>query len=842
MNRYNIARHPVFQRFTGSDHGSGNLDRNYGPLNARNVQAAYRSSGLMFLIAAILLTSGICRRADARILDITIPQAGVPKACPLVMGTARNPHGDMLSINRQCVELNGKPWIPVAGEFHYVRYPRRDWLTELRKMKAGGINVVSTYVFWIYQEEQKGVWDWRGRRDLRAFLEDCQKVGLLAVVRMGPWDHGEVRNGGFPNWVQHSGVHLRSNDPRFIAMVKPLYRQIARQMRGLLWKNGGPVIAVQMDNECGDLPYLYHLKQIARKYGVDVPFYNMTGWNNVAAPNWQLLPMFGAYPDGFWTNAPHGFVGAYHFSPVRSRRDARQFNRFPYVCCEIGGGMASSYAHRIWINGNDIGALSLAELADGSVWQGYYMYQGGWDLRGKLSYLNETLATQHYNDMPYINYDFQAPLGACGQERPQYNLLREQALFLHDFGTTFALMPTIMPKHVHDGFRHSGLIWDVRSNGTNGYIFFNNYQYEHPLPAKHDIQFALHEADGTVLIPAKPITIPAGSYGWWPVNLNCHGILVRYATVEPICHVQNGRTRFYIFGAIKGIAPRMAIAMEHGLQLHVTAGTMTRRSHTTDIAHFPAGLTTAVRAVTPGGERVKFIVLTASEAQHLWKIRVGSVKRAIISKNMLIPTHHNLKLQRYNNAAFSLAILPTPAHFAFAGKDMKGRADGAFKLYTDAASVNTPAPITWTLRKRANMNLAAKMYPMIHNNWNTAAVTRWQVHIPRQDRNLPLMIKIHYIGNVLRVYAGGKLLVDDFYNGKPLDFPLDRVPAKLRGRIELRMLPLFAKSPVTLPAQARPNFRLHRAYGEIKSIEPILESHVTCTVSGDPIIPEAAKH
>ena len=126
--------------------------------------------------AVMMAACGLSRGINAAVLSITIPQAGAPAACPLIMGTARNPDGDVLSINRQCVELNGRPWIPVAGEFHYVRYPRRDWLTELRKMKAGGINVVSTYVFWIYQEEQKGVWDWRGRRDLRAFLEDCKKV------------------------------------------------------------------------------------------------------------------------------------------------------------------------------------------------------------------------------------------------------------------------------------------------------------------------------------------------------------------------------------------------------------------------------------------------------------------------------------------------------------------------------------------------------------------------------------------------------------------------------------------------------------------------------------------
>ena len=92
---------------------------------------------LATLFFVVLMESGLGQEIHAATLSIAIPRVGAPKACPLVMGTARNPQGDILSINRQCIEHNGKPWIPVAGEFHYVRYPRRDWLTELRKMKAG---------------------------------------------------------------------------------------------------------------------------------------------------------------------------------------------------------------------------------------------------------------------------------------------------------------------------------------------------------------------------------------------------------------------------------------------------------------------------------------------------------------------------------------------------------------------------------------------------------------------------------------------------------------------------------------------------------------------------------
>jgi len=167
-------------------------------------------------------------------------QVPEPSAVDLGQGTATDPAGHTLTADSRCLLLNGKPWVPIVGEFHYSRYPRGEWRDELLKMKAGGISVVSTYVFWIHHEEQRGQFDWTDRRSLHDFLQLCREVGMKAIVRMGPWAHGEARNGGFPDWVQNSHTKLRSTDPAFMDLVAPFYHQIAGQMRGLLWKDGGP--------------------------------------------------------------------------------------------------------------------------------------------------------------------------------------------------------------------------------------------------------------------------------------------------------------------------------------------------------------------------------------------------------------------------------------------------------------------------------------------------------------------------------------------------------------------------------------------------------------------------
>jgi len=97
--------------------------------------------------------------------------------------------------------MDTRPWLPVMGEFHYSRVPESEWEEELLKMKSAGAQIVSTYVIWIHHEEIRGQFDWTGQRNLRRFVELCGKHGLYVVARIGPWTHGESRNGGLPDWL-----------------------------------------------------------------------------------------------------------------------------------------------------------------------------------------------------------------------------------------------------------------------------------------------------------------------------------------------------------------------------------------------------------------------------------------------------------------------------------------------------------------------------------------------------------------------------------------------------------------------------------------------------------------
>ena len=142
-----------------------------------------------------------------------------------------------LTVNNRYIERDGCPWMPVMGEFHYSRCPEGEWADELRRMRAGGVDIVATYVFWNHHEAEEGRYDWSGRRDLRRFARDAHDAGLMFHLRPGPWVHAEARNGGLPDWLQASGdrgeIALRSNDSAYLAHVRRFFGEIGRQLSGL---------------------------------------------------------------------------------------------------------------------------------------------------------------------------------------------------------------------------------------------------------------------------------------------------------------------------------------------------------------------------------------------------------------------------------------------------------------------------------------------------------------------------------------------------------------------------------------------------------------------------------
>jgi hypothetical protein len=753
-----------------------------------------------FLPLALLLLP-IAAAAAPLTIDLTQP---IPAAnpAPYGPGTTTDPHGHSITADSQSFLLDGKPWIPIAGEFHYSRYPRDEWRDELLKMKAGGITVVSTYVFWLHQEQNQGVFDWSGQRSLRDFIQLCKELGLKVVVRLGPWCHGEVRNGGFPDWVQHSGTKLRSTDPAFLKLVEPLYAQEAKQMQGLLWKDGGPIIGVQLDNECNNAPYLAALKKMAIADGIDVPYYAITGWQ-ITVPASGFMPLFGGYADGFWTNSQDGFRREFMFTDVRATNnlgaqmndknpsDSKVIAQFPYACAEIGPGMMSSYAKRIKVDPNVVTAMALCKLGCGNNMPGYYMYHGGTnpdaepDMEpGTVSLGPITLQETHPNFMPLKDYDFQTALGACGQVRDQFHYLLEQHLFLQDFGPALARMPAFFPDvrpSGQDDFQT--MRWDVRSDGTSGFLFFNNEQVASTLPAHEDVQFQLKTASGDLTIPAQPVTIPSGSYGIWPVNLNCDGVTLRYATAQPLCRIDAGHgLTVYFLSAFDGIPARLAVdssgAKPSGLGNAAPSGG--------EIAPIDPGKDAVAGFQKPDGSRVSFVILTPKESRHVWRANFAGQDRLIISNATVLEDAGRLRIQADNANDLDISIFPPVSLLTSGANVIMGSKGPVFSRFSPAPPrPPSPPKIAVTLQQAAS---PVTLSGTLDAAWTSAAVYR--LAIPPDAAGRHVILNVHYTGDAARLYIGDRLFDDSYSNGDPMPIALWRIPSGQWPEVSLKVLPL----------------------------------------------------
>lgn len=466
-----------------------------------------------------------------------------------------NNKGEKIEVTSLYLERGGMPWIPVMGEYHFSRDNRENWHKELCKMKAGGINVVATYLFWIYHEEDEGVFDFTGDNDIRAFVLEASKAGLEVVLRVGPWAHGEARNGGLPDWIVNASFKNRTDDPEYLPYVERWYQKISDEVKGLFYKDGGNIIAIQLDNELVDnAKHLATLKEIAIKTGLEAPLYTVTGWNScygAMIPVDEVLPLFGGYADAPWAEGTEPLPLSPHYAFYETRNDSAigvdlikgkgedtwelPYERYPYATCEIGAGMQSTHHRRVVLSGKDVLGMATTMLGTGNNLPGYYMYHGGINKVGKTTF-NETKATGYPNDYAILGYDFGTCISAYGEIREQYRLLNLHHLFLNDFSTGFAKMEHVGAEKFVPETDFDNLRYCMRTDGEAGMIFVNNYQRHAHTKAFTDVVFDT----GRVVFPA--IDVPKDSIFMMPFNMNLGQTTLLYATAQPLCFIPGSCT------------------------------------------------------------------------------------------------------------------------------------------------------------------------------------------------------------------------------------------------------------------------------------------------------------
>ncbi|MET8974364.1 beta-galactosidase [Streptomyces sp. NPDC004539] len=726
---------------------------------------------------------------------------------------------DPVEITSRWLTRGGKPWFPVSGEFHYSRYPKGGWEEELLKMKAAGVTAVASYVIWIHHQETPDAPRFDGDLDLRRFAELCARHGLDFIPRIGPWSHAEVRNGGLPDWVFARVDAARTDDPAYLALVQPWFEAIAAQLAGLDRASGGPIIAIQIENELYDQPgHLLTLKRMAQQAGMDAPLWTSTAWGGVQLPGDELMPLYGGYPETFWTEADGGWPDTCrkHFffthqrddegigadlrpTTVRGVDSAVYAERFPWATCELGGGMAVAYHRRPRVTAADIGSLGLTKIGCGSVWQGYYMFHGG---TNPAPGLQESHATGYPNDLPVLTYDFQAPLGEYGQYRDSYDELRLQHLLLAEFGERIAPMESVLPLELPTG-QHDGetLRWAVRTDGESGFLFVNNHQPHGELAEHPGTTFVV----GGLSFPSEPFTVPQGAYFCWPFRMEFGGLRVEWATAQPVCTVQDGDRTVLVLAATEGVP--VEVALGAGVEVNaVPEGAETGPAFEDGSGVLVTGIRPGTAARIGTGMGTDLLVLDAATARTAYKGYAWGTERLVLSTEGVVFDTHRDEVRLHGRTpgsreSVSFAVLPAPERMP-KGEGTTEARDGVFTRYTLSGSADpAPVPAVELLRPAGDPPPATtgvlQRASAPADEWYERSAAVHEVRVPPHDH--AGVLRLHWRGDVARAYAGGRLVADQFYSGRPWDIGLDLLP---EGEpLTVRVLPADPTAQVYLPVE-----------------------------------------
>jgi beta-galactosidase len=313
--------------------------------------------------------------------------------------------------------LDGRPLQVVSGALHYFRVHPDQWADRIDKARRMGLNTIETYVAWNFHAPEPDVFDLDGPRDLGRFLDLVADAGLHAIVRPGPYICAEWDGGGLPAWLfAQPGVGIRRAEPTYLAAVQDYYGHVLPVVAARQVTVGGPVIAVQVENEYGaygdDGPeeratYLRALVEMVRGEGIEVPLLTCDQADDEHLER-------GGLPELHRT-ATFGSRAAERLQTLRKHQPTG-----PLMCMEFWDGWFDSTGLQHHVTPPEANAHDLETMLSTGASVNLYMFHGGTNF-GLTNGANDKGIYRPIS----TSYDYDAPLSEHGAPTAKYHALRE---------------------------------------------------------------------------------------------------------------------------------------------------------------------------------------------------------------------------------------------------------------------------------------------------------------------------------------------------------------------------------------------------------------------------------
>jgi beta-galactosidase len=354
-----------------------------------------------------------------------------------------------LRVNGDHFELDGKPFQIISGAIHYARVPRAYWRDRLRKAHAMGLNTVETYVFWNLHEPSPGQFDFSGQNDIAEFIREAQQEGLFVILRPGPYVCAEWEFGGYPAWLlRDPDMEVRTSNPAFMAAAGRWLHRLGQELAPLQSGSGGPIIAVQVENEYGsfglDHNYMEQIHHLLLDSGFDrAMLYTADGADELPNGSLPELPAVINFGSG---DAKAEFAKLAKLRP-----------NGPRMCGEYWDGWFDHWGGKH----HTTDAAAEAKELEWMLEQGYsvnlYMLHGG----TSFGWMNGANIDGGRYEPDITSYDYDVPVSESGELKTKFFLFRDAIRKVTGITPPAPPAPMTAQALAPIQFSRSASIWDT---------------------------------------------------------------------------------------------------------------------------------------------------------------------------------------------------------------------------------------------------------------------------------------------------------------------------------------------------------------------------------------------
>lgn len=317
-----------------------------------------------------------------------------------------------LTVKGKDLYLNDKPFQLISGAIHYFRIVPEYWEDRLLKLKACGFNCVETYVPWNLHEPKEGTFNFEGIADIEQFVKIAERIGLYVIIRPSPYICAEWELGGLPAWLlADRNMRVRSNYEPYLEKVYNYYDVLLPKLKPLLSTNGGPIIAMQVENEYGsygnDKQYLRHLKEAMEQREMDVLLFTSDGPTDLMLQGGTVNDVLATVNFGS--------------RPKRAFQTLQQhFPSSPNIVMEYWNGWFDHWGEEHHTRDSQDAADTFSEMIENGDSVNFYMFHGGTN----FGFYNGANHSEGY-EPTVTSYDYDCPISETGELTSKFYAVRE---------------------------------------------------------------------------------------------------------------------------------------------------------------------------------------------------------------------------------------------------------------------------------------------------------------------------------------------------------------------------------------------------------------------------------